>query len=75
MDSTLYLDILQRAEYMCELIIEGVRCGAPGADIHHIVSRRKFSKKRRAERDDPSNLILLCKPCHHQRHFGGRAFM
>jgi 5-methylcytosine-specific restriction endonuclease McrA len=42
-------------------------CGAQAADIHHIQARGMGGSKLR---DNPQNLIALCRACHHQADFG-----
>lgn len=37
-------------------------------DIHHIVYRSAFGKKRKNEQDHWSNLIALCRSCHNDAH-------
>ena len=46
----------------CEL------CGMRGSDIHHVIPRSKFGKKRKDEQDLITNLICLCRPCHDLAH-------
>lgn len=43
-------------------------CGAVAKDIHHVVPRSKFGKKRKHEQDAPTNLIALCRNCHDKAH-------
>jgi 5-methylcytosine-specific restriction endonuclease McrA len=44
-------------------------CGVRLAvDIHHIVPRSKFGKKRKDEQDKIENLIALCRQCHDKAH-------
>lgn len=43
-------------------------CGAKSVDVHHIIPRSKFGKKRKDEQDAPANLIALCRGCHNQAH-------
>ena len=43
-------------------------CGSVACDIHHIVPRSRFGKKRKDEQDDVSNLIALCRECHDKAH-------
>jgi 5-methylcytosine-specific restriction endonuclease McrA len=68
-DSRKYLDVIQRDGEMC------VQCGAPGAEIDHIIPRSRFGRKRKKEQDELSNLQLLCLPCHRSKHMGGRTFL
>lgn len=39
-------------------------CGKQGVDLHHIIPRSKFGKKRKDEQDKVENLICLCRDCH-----------
>lgn len=43
-------------------------CGGKAVEVHHIVFRSKFGKKRKDEQDAPANLIALCRGCHIQAH-------
>ena len=51
------------AEGRCEL------CGCE-AELtkHHLVPKLKAKNKYREARDDESNLIWICRPCHDQVH-------
>lgn len=42
-------------------------CGAQAVDIHHIQARGMGGSKLR---DNPENLIALCRTCHHEADFG-----
>jgi hypothetical protein len=42
-------------------------CGAQAVDIHHIQARGMGGSNTR---DNPENLIALCRSCHHQADFG-----
>lgn len=44
------------------------KCGAKAIDIHHIIPRSKFGKKRKDEQDNITNLMALCRPCHDEAH-------
>lgn len=37
-------------------------------DIHHIIPRSKFGRKRKDEQDAADNLIALCRGCHDLAH-------
>lgn len=37
-------------------------CGRAGYDVHHVVMRSRGGK------DEPANLVLLCKVCHLDAH-------
>lgn len=43
-------------------------CGSRAIDIHHLVPRSKFGKKRKDEQDLITNLIALCRSCHDKAH-------
>ena len=43
-------------------------CGTTSVEIHHIIPRSKFGSKRKAEQDDISNLVALCRACHNLAH-------
>ncbi len=56
---------LTQADFVqCEII----SCGKQAVDIHHVIPRSKFGKKRKAEQDHISNLIALCRNCHNLAH-------
>lgn len=50
--------IVERAQGLCE------RCGRPGTDVHHR-QPRQMGGTRRAEVHAATNLVLLCRDCHH----------
>lgn len=37
-------------------------------DIHHVIPRSRFGKKRKEEQDNVNNLIALCRECHDKAH-------
>lgn len=43
-------------------------CGVVSSQIHHVVPRSKFGKKRKDEQDHWTNLIALCFLCHDAVH-------
>ncbi|ASK29689.1 HNH endonuclease [Chryseobacterium sp. T16E-39] len=43
-------------------------CANRAVDIHHIIPRSKFGKKRKEEQDHVENLIALCRVCHDMAH-------
>ena len=47
---------------LCEL------CGSVASDVHHVLARSKFGKKRKAEQDNVNNLVALCRLCHNKAH-------
>ncbi len=50
------------------IICEIPDCGKVAVDIHHIIPRSRFGKKRKDEQDHVSNLIALCRDCHDKAH-------
>jgi len=46
----------------CRLIKNGKVCGAPAAEVHHIIPLSKGGTNTKA------NLISACKDCHDRRH-------
>lgn len=54
--------IEKRSNNKCEARVSDKRCGAPGVDVHHIISLSKGGTS------NPSNLIHLCQNCHAKRH-------
>ncbi len=43
---------------------QGVECSSAAAEIHHIIPRSQFGKKKINERDALGNLVSLCRRCH-----------
>jgi 5-methylcytosine-specific restriction endonuclease McrA len=43
-------------------------CKNRAVDIHHIIPRSKFGKKRKDEQDHVNNLMALCRICHDMAH-------
>lgn len=55
--------------YCIDDVIVCEYCNAARAvDVHHIIPRSKFGKKRKDERDAPGNLVGLCRTCHDLAH-------
>lgn len=57
-----YFDYTNQNEILCEV------CTKPATDIHHIIPRSKFGSKRKAEQDNISNIMALCRQCHEYAH-------
>lgn len=54
--------VAARSGNKCEARINGVRCNAPGDDVHHILALSNGGTTTMA------NLIHLCVGCHARRH-------
>ena len=57
-------EVFTRDNGKCRSRINGVACGKPGVDVHHIIplSRGGTTSK--------GNLITVCRDCHDKRHPG-----
>jgi hypothetical protein len=51
-------------------IVEQVcrKCGDWRVELHHLLPRSKFSRRRKHLQDDPDNSIPLCHRCHQDHH-------
>lgn len=47
-------------------------CQSVAQDIHHIIPRSRIFGK---ERDDPNNLIALCRNCHDKAHYRAEPYL
>jgi 5-methylcytosine-specific restriction endonuclease McrA len=54
--------VRKRSKGKCETLINGVRCGAPAKDVHHIIPLAKGGS------NSLLNLIHICDECHSRRH-------
>lgn len=43
-------------------------CGSGRVELHHLLPRSKFGKRRKHVRDHPDNCIPLCHACHQDHH-------
>jgi 5-methylcytosine-specific restriction endonuclease McrA len=59
---TISAEVRKRSRGKCEARRDGVRCGAPAKDVHHIIPLSKGGA------NTLSNLIHLCDDCHSRRH-------
>lgn len=44
------------------------KCGSGRVELHHLLPRSKFSKRRKDLQDAPENSIPLCHRCHQDHH-------
>ena len=44
------------------------KCGSWSVELHHLLPRSKFSRRRKHLQDDPDNCIPLCHQCHQDHH-------
>lgn len=54
--------VVKRSNNKCEATLNGKRCGAPGKEVHHIISLKNGGTSCMG------NLIMLCLDCHDRRH-------
>lgn len=62
MDAELRRMVIERDKGAC------VDCGKAGGLLHHVVPKSMLPGKRKPERDQPKNLVVLCKPCDRWAH-------
>jgi 5-methylcytosine-specific restriction endonuclease McrA len=56
--------VCDRDEGVCQSMVSGRKCGAPGKEVHHVTPLSRGGVTAM------SNLILLCTNCHDMRHKG-----
>lgn len=56
MRNKVYMKVAERDDYLCRV------CGSKAVDVHHIIFRSHGGK------DEPDNLICLCRRCHEKAH-------
>lgn len=44
------------------------KCGNWSVELHHLLPRSKFSKRRKHLQEDKANSIPLCHQCHQDHH-------
>jgi 5-methylcytosine-specific restriction endonuclease McrA len=59
---TIRKKVEERSGNRCEARKNGVRCNAPGNEVHHIIALSKGGT------NSMSNLLMLCRDCHDRRH-------
>ena len=59
---SVYQEVVERDEGAC------VDCGKAGGLLHHIVPKSMLMGKRKKERDQPKNLVVLCVLCDKMAH-------
>ena len=57
-------EVFDRDGGKCQDRRGGVKCGAKGVDVHHIIPLSRGGTTSKA------NLITVCKACHDRRHPG-----
>lgn len=57
-------EVFKRDGGKCRARINGIPCGKPGKEVHHIVPLNRGGTTTK------SNLITLCQDCHDRRHAG-----
>jgi len=64
-----YLDYQFKVNHLSQHELSCEYCHIyPVVDVHHIIYRSHFGKKRKHEQDQISNLIGLCRFCHDKAH-------
>ena len=62
MRKKVYEIVAERDDYLCRV------CGRKANDVHHIIFRSHGGK------DEPDNLICLCRQCHEAAHADERVW-
>lgn len=62
MKQSVYQEVVERDEGAC------VDCGKAGGLLHHVVPKSMLPGKRKKERDQPRNLVVLCVLCDKMAH-------
>jgi len=44
------------------------KCRRWGVELHHLLPRSKFTRRRKHHQDDPANAMPLCHKCHQDHH-------
>ena len=57
-------EVFARDKGVCQDRRNGVKCGRPGVDVHHVIPLSRGGTTTKG------NLITLCKGCHDRRHPG-----
>lgn len=62
MQQSIYELVVERDEGAC------VDCHKPGGVLHHVVPKSMLMGRRKPERDQPKNLVVLCILCDRWAH-------
>jgi len=62
MQQTIYQQVVERDEGAC------VDCHKAGGLLHHVVPKSMLMGRRKVERDQLKNLVVLCVLCHAGAH-------
>ena len=62
MDKRAYQEVVERDEGAC------VDCGRAGGLLHHVAPKSMLMGRRKKERDQPKNLVVLCVVCDKMAH-------
>lgn len=44
------------------------KCGSWNVELHHLLPRSKFTRRKKQLQDHPDNCIPLCHKCHQDHH-------
>lgn len=62
MKQEVYDAVVERDNWLC------VDCGKLGGLVHHVAAKSMLMGKRKKERDQPKNLVVLCVLCDKMAH-------
>ena len=62
MKQEVYAEVVERDEGAC------IDCGKAGGLLHHVAPKSMLRGKRKKERDQPKNLVVLCVLCDKMAH-------
>ena len=62
MKQSVYEEVVERDEGAC------IDCGKAGGLVHHVVPKSMLMGRRKKERDQPKNLVVLCVLCDKMAH-------
>lgn len=62
MKQSVYAEVVERDDGAC------VDCRKAGGLLHHVASKSMLPGRRKSERDQPKNLVVLCVLCDKMAH-------